>query len=106
MMLSSQMAIFSWQSVHTSSTYKQEYNRTLAKQKEHHLHKNFVIAWGTNTHHCNGRGNPTMTLSSQSNGHFLSAISTDLMYGPSGSRSYMSHTKKAFPLHGIIDTTL
>jgi hypothetical protein len=28
------------------------------------------------------------------------------MYGPSGSRSYMSHTKKAFPLHGIIDTTL
>ena len=44
MTLSSQTAIFFRLSVQTSSIYIQEYNNTLAKQKEQHLHKNFVIS--------------------------------------------------------------
>jgi hypothetical protein len=60
--------------------YIQKYDHTLAKQKEHHLHKNFVIAWGaTKTHHWNSRSKPTMTLSSQTAIFFQLSVQTSCM---------------------------
>ena len=62
--------------------YIREYNHILTKQKEHHLHNSFVIAWGAQkltTGMAAVSSKPTMMLSSQTAIFFWKLVQTSCM---------------------------